>query len=74
MPVVFDPSNIITPDELAERLKVPATWVYEKTRRRAGNKNRLPAMRIGRYLRFSWADVSAWLESTKQLTARKGAA
>ena len=58
-PSLIDPSQILTPTELAERLKVSERWVYEKSRRRC--RTRLPAMRIGRYLRFDWVEVSAWL-------------
>lgn len=66
-PAVVSPSDILTPEELARRLKVPLTWVYEKQRPK--HKNPLPTMRIGRYLRFDWAEVSAWLRSTS--TARR---
>ena len=55
----IDPYMILTLGELAERLKVSRRWVYEKCRRRC--QNPLPCIRIGRYLRFDWASVSAWL-------------
>ena len=58
-PFPIDPSHILTLAELAERLKVSERWVYEKSRRRCLNP--LPAIRIGRYLRFDWIEVSAWL-------------
>jgi hypothetical protein len=57
-------SDILTPEELAERLKVGVNWVYEKSRGRgAHNRNPLPVLRAGRYLRFSWPDVCEWLRS-----------
>lgn len=56
---LIDPSQILTLEELAARLKVSERWVYEKSRRRCSNP--LPAIRIGRYLRFDWMSVSAWL-------------
>jgi excisionase family DNA binding protein len=56
----IDPSQILTFSEIAERLKVSDRWVYEKTRARC--QNPLPTIRIGRYLRFHWLDVSAWLQ------------
>jgi hypothetical protein len=56
---VVDPSQILTLEEVATRLKVTPRWVYEKSRKRCPNP--LPAMRIGRYLRFNWVSVSAWL-------------
>jgi predicted DNA-binding transcriptional regulator AlpA len=64
VPTVFpsapvDPANILTLAEVSSRLKVSERWCYEKTRRRC--RNPLPCLRIGRFLRFDWADVSAWL-------------
>ncbi len=58
----FDPQNILTPEELAARLKVGKSWVYEKLRRR--QRNPIPVYRVGRYLRFNWLAILAWLEST----------
>jgi|SRR5580704_15486519 predicted DNA-binding transcriptional regulator AlpA len=57
--IPIDPSQILTLAELAERLKVSERWVYEESRRRWLNP--LPRIRIGRYLRFDWLEVSAWL-------------
>ena len=59
---VLHPNDIITPEELCKRLKVGRTWVYEKLRSKRGAP--LPHFRCGRYLRFSWAQVSAWLQAT----------
>jgi excisionase family DNA binding protein len=55
------PADILTPEELADRLKVGVSWVYEKSRAGGKHGNRLPVLRCGRYLRFSWTDVCAWL-------------
>lgn len=57
--VVIDPADILTPDELAARLKVKRSWIYERARRGEA----LPHFKMGRYLRFSWTAVSAWLQS-----------
>jgi excisionase family DNA binding protein len=65
-PCLVDPTQILTMAEVAGRLKVSKRWVYEKCRHRC--QNPLPAIRIGRYLRFDWGDVSAWL--CQQKTAR----
>jgi excisionase family DNA binding protein len=61
-PSVVSPSDILTTEELAQRLKVPLSYIYEKQRPK--HKNPIPTMKIGRYLRFDWAEVSAWLKST----------
>jgi excisionase family DNA binding protein len=50
-------AELLTPEDLADRLKVPLSWVYEQSRQ--GN---IPTHRLGRYLRFSLAEV---LESQK---------
>jgi hypothetical protein len=56
-------SDILTPEQLAERLQVAVSWVYEKSRARGGHGKPLPVLRCGRYLRFSWPDVCEWLRS-----------
>lgn len=61
---MLDPADVLTVEELAARLKVQKTWVYEKLRLGRHKPNPLPAMKIGKYLRFSWPAVAAWLEST----------
>lgn len=59
--------EILTPSQIAERLQVKPTWVYEQTRERTGirNPDPLPYIKLGRYLRFDWHDVLAWLERQK---------
>lgn len=54
---------LLTPAELAARLAVPQSWVREKTRERARlrDKDPLPVVRLGKYVRFSWQAVEAWL-------------
>jgi excisionase family DNA binding protein len=53
-------SQLLTVEEVAELLKVPVSWVYERTRRRVSD--RIPGFRIGKYWRFREADVLAWIE------------
>jgi len=55
---------LLTPEQLAERLAVAESWVREKTRERARarDKDPLPVIRLGKYVRFRWSDVEAWLE------------
>lgn len=54
------PEDILTPEELAARLKVRKSWVYEHTRSRTGREP-LPRLNTGRYLRFDWARIVEWL-------------
>ena len=46
--------------EAAQRLGVKPSWLYERTRR-----NALPCRRLGKYVRFSDADLLAIMESAK---------
>lgn len=51
--------RLLTVEELAERLKVPKSWVYERTRRR--DLERLPHVKLGKYLRFEEREVREFL-------------
>ena len=42
--------NLLTVHEVADLLQVPASWVYERTRRQGPEQ--LPHFKIGKYLRF----------------------
>ncbi len=52
--------EILTPEELAERLKVSVGWIYEKRRPRCVSP--LPAIPMGRTIRFDWDAIVKWLE------------
>jgi excisionase family DNA binding protein len=52
-------TDLLTPDELAARLKVPLSWVYDHVRKRAAE--RLPGFKLGKYWRFRESDVIEWL-------------
>jgi hypothetical protein len=64
VPIAAIPAaEILTPVELAKRLKVPPSWVYDK--QRAHHKDPLPTLHMGRYIRFDWTAVCAWLRRQK---------
>lgn len=52
--------ELMTVSEIASFLKVPVSWIYERTRRRG--IERLPHMKLGKYLRFSMPEIKKWLE------------
>lgn len=60
----LEPSHLLTPEQLAERLQVQVSFIYENTRVRAGRRNDdpLPFIRMGKYLRFYWPEVEKWLQ------------
>jgi predicted DNA-binding transcriptional regulator AlpA len=55
---------LLRPQEVAERLAVPVSWIREKTRGRARVRDAdpFPVVKLGKYCRFRWSDVEAWLE------------
>jgi excisionase family DNA binding protein len=53
-------NNLLTIDELAEKLHVSKEWVYKQTYKK--NKGSIPRLKVGKYLRFDWERVQAWLK------------
>lgn len=47
-------TTLLTPEELADRLKVPLSWVYEQSR-----LGKIPTHKLGRYIRFDLHEVLA---------------
>jgi excisionase family DNA binding protein len=60
----FGAEALLTVHEVAEFLRVPASWVYERTRRHG--RDRLPHVKIGKYLRFRLSDLEAYLETLRR--------
>jgi hypothetical protein len=59
---------LLTPHQLADRLAVPLSWVREKTRQRARERDEdpLPTIHLGKYTRFDWSEVQVWLKRQSQ--------
>jgi len=55
--------EILTPEEVAARLKVKPKTVYELTRSRC--RHPLPFHKTGKVLRFNWSEVMAWFLEAK---------
>lgn len=55
---------LLTPEQLALKLSVSPSWIREKTRERARQRDAdpLPVVRLGKYVRFRWTDIDAWLK------------
>ena len=54
-------TQLLTADEVAERLGVTKDWVWAQAR--AG---RIPHVRLGRYRRFREEAIDAWLQQLEQ--------
>jgi excisionase family DNA binding protein len=55
---------LLTVEELHQALKVPKSWIYERTRRKT---NSIPHLKVGRYPRFDLTEVKAWLKDQKEI-------
>ncbi len=53
-------TSFLTVREVAELLRVPVTWVYARTRKRAADG--IPGYRLGKYWRFQESEVLAWVQ------------
>ena len=62
--VLMDNQELLTVQELAEKLKVKPSWVYGQTRKTG--KDCLPRLMVGKYLRFNLALVLNWLRDRQE--------
>ena len=58
--------DLLTIIEMAERLKVPKSWLYSRTRETGSGS--IPRINVGKYIRFIESEVMEWLK--KQNEAR----
>ena len=56
--------NLITVEEMAAKLNVPASWIYQRTR--LGQKA-IPHVRVGKYVRFNPDEVMAFLRKKGEM-------
>jgi excisionase family DNA binding protein len=54
--------RLITAELVAQKLGVKVSWVHEKTRQRCLEEERIPCVRLGKYVRFSEAEIDAWIQ------------
>lgn len=58
--------ELLTPKEVAGILKVPISWVYERTRTRD-----LPIKKIGRHVRVRMSDLEQWIDGETAYESEK---
>jgi excisionase family DNA binding protein len=57
--------ELITVKELAEKLKVQVSWIYQRTRL---GQEAIPFVKMGKYLRFNLTEVIKFYKENPQLT------
>ena len=62
------PVELIDSAELAKRWQVPESWIRNHTRARTPKDERIPCIRLGRYVRFEWGAprLAEWLAKQRQ--------
>lgn len=56
--------NLSSVKELADKLNVPKSWIYSRTRETGPEA--MPRIKVGKYCRFVLDDVLAWLKSQNE--------
>ena len=56
--------ELLTVEEAAQFLKVSVSWIYEHVR--PGTEDRLPVVKIGKYLRFDMRDLRAYIDAKRE--------
>ena len=56
--------NLITVEEMAAKLNVPASWIYQRTRL---GQQAIPHVRVGKYVRFNPDEVMAFLRKKGEM-------
>jgi excisionase family DNA binding protein len=54
---MYKAEDLLTVPEAAELLKVPQSWLFDRTR-----KDAIPLVRLGKYIRLPRAALLRWIE------------
>jgi excisionase family DNA binding protein len=57
-------SELLTIQEMAERLKVRVSWLYARTRQTGSGA--IPRIKVGKYLRFRLDEVMDWVQKQNE--------
>jgi excisionase family DNA binding protein len=56
--------ELLTAEELAAKLKISPSTVFELTRRRTSKSRApMPKLKVGKFVRFRLSDVMSWMET-----------
>jgi len=54
--------NLIGINEMAEKLNVPVSWLYSRTR-----TNEIPFLKVGKYVKFDPEQVMKWIQKQNEM-------
>ncbi len=55
--------ELLTVEEVAQRFKVPKSWLYERTR--PNGPERIPHVKLGKYVRFEESVIREFLNNRR---------
>ncbi len=61
--------ELLTVEEVAQLLRVPLSWVYERCREHSSDP--LPHVKLGKYLRFYRSELLSYLEKLRRGSGNK---
>ena len=64
--------TLLSVEEIAERLNVPVSWVYSRTREKGPDA--IPRLKVGKYVRFELEKVLAWIRKHSENDDQQNAA
>jgi excisionase family DNA binding protein len=62
--VELEPGVLLTVEQVAQRLQVPRSWIYEHTR--PASRPCLPHLKLGKYLRFRREDIDDFIKQGRK--------
>ena len=62
-------AELLTVQDAARFLKVSVSWIYEHVR--DDTKDRLPVLKLGKYLRFDVRDLRAYIDAKRAASRRQ---
>jgi excisionase family DNA binding protein len=63
--VALSIDTLLTAEDVATMLQVTCAWVYAETRRQ-----RIPHLRLGRYVRYRRSALAEWMQEVERSSAR----
>ena len=63
----------LTAEQLAQKLSLPTSWVYDQSRTRVADCDRIPTHKFGRYSRYAWGspELASWIQRRLNLKTSK---
>ena len=55
--------KLLTAEEVAAKLRVKVSFVKDRTRKNCREEDKIPCIRLGRWVRFNESEIDAWIQN-----------